>query len=138
MPPSKPIEDFAGLMALLLGLFMSAEVANVISHYVTLLIAAGCGAYLSITDNDREMTAAQAVGYVLVRMLLAVLLTVPTAMWLVSIGGAWLAPNITLVPIALGIGWLKDPKSVRDWVVARLAGFLGRRVDQQQGPKDGI
>lgn len=136
MPPSKQIEDFAGLMAALLGLVMSAEVAQVVSHYVTLVLAAGCGAYLSLTDNEKEMTSAQAVGYVLVRLVLAVLLTVPAAMWLVSVGGAWLAPNITLVPIALGIGWIKHPRDVRDWLLSQLPGN-SRKINPPEGPKNG-
>lgn len=116
-----------------IGLVTSLEFAQVVGPYAAIFVAGGAGAFLSITGNAAEMTARQAAAYVTVRIILAVLITVPLAKALATFGLAWLHPNITLIPLALGLGWVKDYDPVR----AYIAGKINLLVTRQVGPKDG-
>lgn len=100
--------DFVGLFILVSTWVFSAEVAAVIGPYMAIIVAAACGAGLSLSTRSKT-TRLGAVGYFVVVCTLATIVAGSIAAIL-----AWAHPGISeralLAPVALGIGWIGD-----DW-----------------------
>jgi hypothetical protein len=128
--PPKPPEDLIGLLIGLISLFTTAEVAQLVGPYVAILVASGAGAYLSISGTEDHMTLHRAASHFVLRVLVALVITVSLAKGIAAIGPAWLHPNITLVPLALGIGWVKDFNTVRAFVADKIKFFITKKVEE--------
>lgn len=129
-PPKDPIE----VIIALLGVITSLENAQLLGPYAAIIAAAGAGAYLSLTSNPRDMSTMRAIGYMLIRILLAVLITVPLARGLNSVA-PWLLPNFSLIPLALVIGWIKDYESVKSWLAQKIDRLISRKIESDGNGK---
>jgi len=120
--------DFVALVIALIAMITSIEVANIIGPYASIVVLACAGAALSLSTNGKEMTTHQAVGYVSLRVVLAVSLTVALAELLQKFV-PWLNPRYTLIPLAFAFGWIKDYDTVRDWFGRVVDRFVTKRID---------
>jgi len=120
--------DFVALVIALIAMITSVEVAQVIGPYASIVVLACAGAALSLSTNGKEMTTTQAVGYVSLRVVLAVSLTVALAELLQKFV-PWLNPRYTLIPLAFGIGWIRDYDTVRSWFGSVIDRLFTKRID---------
>lgn len=119
--------DATALLIFLLTFVTSREAAAVIGPYAAIIVAACGGAALSLSGNDKDMSLWRATWYVGVRVVLAVLIVVSLAKGIKS-GFGW-EPSVTLIPLAIGIGWIRDYDHVRSWVGGIIDKFFSRKAD---------
>jgi hypothetical protein len=84
---------------------------------------------VSLSGNDEPMTVPQALGYVLLRVLLATILTVGLAELLQHVIPA-IKPRYSLIPVAFAVGWIRDYSSLRSWLGDTIQAIVSRRVDR--------
>lgn len=100
--------DFIGFVVFMAAWAFNAEVAAVIGPYMAIIIAAACGAGLSLSARPKT-TRINAIGYFLVVCTMASIFTGSIAAIL-----AWAHPGLSeralLAPVAFVIGWIGD-----DW-----------------------
>jgi len=120
--------DFVALIIALFAMVTSVEIAQIIGPYASIMVLACAGAALSLSTNGKEMTTSQAVAYVSLRVVLAVALTVALAELLQKFV-PWLNPRYTLIPLAFGIGWIRDYDTVRNWIGGIIDRLTTKRVD---------
>lgn len=124
--PNEPLDVIALLVALL-TFVTSREVATILGPYAAIVVASCAGAAISLSGNDRDMTLRAASWYIAVRVLLAFILTVAMAKG-IEAGTGWKA-GVTLIPLAFGIGWIRDYDGVRSWAGGVIDKFLSRKAD---------
>lgn len=117
--------DVIALLVALLTFVTGREVAVLIGPYAAIMVAACAGAAVSLSGNDREMTVPRAIWYVTIRVLVAFTLTSALASALKN----WLSwnPAVTLIPLAFGIGWIRDYDGVRAWFGDVIDKFVSRK-----------
>ena len=119
--------DVIALLVALLTFVTSREIAAILGPYAAIVIAACAGAALSLSGNDKEMTLWRATWYVGVRILLAFVLTVALAKG-IKAQFEW-EPSVTLIPLAFGIGWVRDYDGMRSWAWGLIDKFFQRKAD---------
>ncbi len=134
MPSNEPA-DLIALLVALLSLIASKEVAALIGPYAAIFLLACAGAALSLSGNEKEMPPIKAVWYVTVRIMVAIALTGALAELLQNIA-PWMKPRYTLVPLAFGIGFIRDYESVRKWAGSVVTRFTDRGLGTPKGPTD--
>lgn len=120
--------DLVGLLIALLAFAFSKDVAAIVGPYAAIVILASAGAALSLSGHEEHFAPFRAFIYVLIRILVAVTLTVALAELLQHFVPSF-APRFTLVPLAFGIGWIRDYDAVRQWCAGIIARVVGRKVD---------
>lgn len=122
-----PLDVVAFLVALL-TFVTSKEIAYLLGPYAAIFVLASAGAALSLSSTDKVMTPVRATIYVSIRVLVAFVLTAAIAELLQNVI-PWAKPRYTLVPIAFGIGWIKDYDSVRKWVAEMIQKWTNKGID---------
>ena len=112
--------DFVGFVVGAVSLIAGVNVAHLVGPYAAIFVLSCGGAILSLTGNDKDMTGRQGIVYISVRVVVAWCLTVAAAELLQSFFPG-LKPRYTLIPIAFGIGY------IRDW--AHLQQIKNRLID---------
>lgn len=107
--------DVVALLIALVALIASKEIAHLVGPYAAIIVLACAGAALALSGHEEEVKGWDAVIYVAVRVLVAVVLTVTLAE-LAQFAFAWAKPRYTLIPLAFGIGWIRDYDDVRTTV----------------------
>ena len=126
MPPTDPVDLMGALVALLL-LVTSNEIAHTVGPMAAIIVAACAGAAISISGHEQEMKALRAMWYVTARVLVAVTLSSFVA-WMIQKATGWDARNL-LVPVAFGLGWIRDYDDLRKRLGAMLGRALTRKAD---------
>lgn len=127
MNHSDPV-DLITLLGALLAFIVSKEIAAIVSPYAGICVCACAGAAVSISGTDRKMTVPEAAWYVSMRVVVAIAVTVALAEVLNAVA-SWAKPRYTLIPLAFGIGWIKDYNSVRSWFGSIIDRFASRKAD---------
>ena len=122
-------QDFITVVVAILALVTSKELAALVGPYAGIAACACAGAAVSLSGNDEPMTVPQALGYVLLRVLLATILTVGLAELLQHVIPA-IKPRYSLIPLAFAIGWIRDYTSLRSWFGDTIQAIVSRRVDR--------
>jgi hypothetical protein len=122
-------QDFITVVVAILALVTSKELAGLVGPYAGIAACACAGAAVSLSGNDESMTVPQALGYVLLRVLLATILTVGLAELLQHVMPA-IKPRYSLIPLAFAIGWIRDYSSLRAWLGDTIQTIISRRVDR--------
>ena len=122
-------QDFITVIVAILALVTSKELAALVGPYAGIAACACAGAAVSLSGNDKPMTVAEACGFVLLRVLLATILTVGLAELLQNIIPA-IRPRYSLIPLAFAIGWINDYSGVRAWLGETIRAIVSRRVDR--------
>lgn len=122
--------DLVGVIVALLTFIVSKDVANTVGPYAAIVILAAAGAALSLSGSETEAGKfnLKAIGYVGVRIFLAVSLTVVIAELLEKIV-PWLQPRFSLSPIAFAIGWIRDYDQVRSFFGRMIERFTEKKID---------
>ena len=120
--------DFVTLFIALFAMVTSLEVAHLVGPYAAIIVLAAAGAALALSTNKEEMRLIQAVWYICIRMILAISLTVALAEFMQAIAPI-LKPRYTLIPVAFGIGWIKDYSEIRTWLGSIINRWASKRVD---------
>ena len=126
MPP-EPL-DLVSLLIAILAFIVSKEIATAVGPYAAIVVLACAGAALSLSGIERQFNFPKAVWYVSIRILVAVVLTVSLAELLQHFA-PWAKPRYTLIPLAFGIGWIRDYDSVRSWCRDLILRVINKRVD---------
>lgn len=119
--------DVVSLLVALVAFVVSKELAHLVGPYAAIVVLAAAGASLSLSGHDEEITGAHAFVYVAVRVLVAAVLTVSLAE-LLQLMVPWAKPRYTLVPLAFGIGWIRDYREVGAIAGDLVTSFLKRKV----------
>jgi hypothetical protein len=120
--------DFIALVIAIMAAITSKEVANLIGPYAAVIVLALAGSGLALSSYDKVMSAFESLRYVLVRMLLAVTLTVSVAELLQAVI-PWAKPRYSMLPIAFGIGMIRDYKAVMTWLGESIKGVVGKKLN---------
>jgi len=124
--------DVVSLLIALVAIIASKEIAHLVGPYAAIVVLACAGASLSLSGSDENLTGFRAVVYIGVRVLVAVVLTVTLAE-LLQVAVPWLKPCYTLVPLAFGIGWIRDYSAVREWLGGIVDGIVKRKAGNGKG-----
>ena len=124
-------QDIVSILIALIAFVVSKEVAHLVGPYAAIVVLACAGAALSLSGNEDDLTYGHAVMYVGVRVLVAVVLTVAIAELMHNVI-PWAKPRVTLVPLAFGIGWVKDYGGIRTWLGEIIDKFATRRAGGDQ------
>lgn len=127
MPNNDP-QDLITVIVALLAMITGQELANLIGPYAGIAALATAGAAVSLSGNEQKMTNWQACGYVSIRVLAATVLTVGVAELLQMIA-PWAKPRYSLIPLAFGIGWIRDYNTVRTFLGDLIGRIANKRVD---------
>jgi hypothetical protein len=119
--------DLVSLLIAVIALIASKEIAFLVGPYAAIVVLACSGAALSLSGNETEMNYKASIWYVMVRVLLAVVLTVSIAELLQHIV-PWAKPRTTLIPLAFAIGWIKDYGTVRSFFGSVISRFASKKV----------
>ena len=120
--------DFIALVIAIMAAITSKEVANLIGPYAAVIVLALAGSGLALSSYDKVLSAFESFRYVLVRMLLAVTLTVSVAELLQAVI-PWAKPRYSMLPIAFGIGMIRDYKAVMTWLGESIKGVVGKKLN---------
>lgn len=124
---SDPV-DIVSLLVALLAIIASKEIAALVGPYAAIFVLASAGAALSLSSTEKVMTPVGAMLYVSIRVLVAVVLTAAIAELLQNVI-PWAKPRYTLVPLAFGIGWIKDYDTVKAWLASLIDKWASKRMD---------
>lgn len=116
-------EDFVGLLIALISMITGREMAALLGPYAAIIVLAVGGAMVALNGHEDEMTAWQAARYVLVRVVLAVGLTVSLAELLTG-WVPWAKPRYTLIPLAFAIGYIRDYQAAIKFIWEKIASLL--------------
>lgn len=125
-------QDFIGLVVAVMAALTSKEIAHLVGPYAAMLVLAVAGSGLALSSNDKVMTAFESMRYVSVRVLLAVTLTVSVGE-LVQAVVPWAKLRYLILPIAFGIGMVKDYRAVVSWA----GGLIRSAFENVLGKKNG-
>lgn len=118
-------QDFIGFVIAITAAYGPTKWA--ISFEVSaVIVLALAGSGLALTSYEKAMTAFESCRYVAIRVLLAVTLTVSVAELLQAVM-PWAKPRYTLLPIAFGIGMIKDYKSLMGWLGESIKNAVGKK-----------
>ena len=120
--------DLLTFLVAILTLVTSREVATLVSPYAAIMVAASAGATLALSGKEETLTWSRGLVYLLVRILLAVTITVTLAE-LLQLVFPQMKPRYTLIPLALGIGWIRDYDQIRAWFGEMIDRFTKKRID---------
>lgn len=123
--------DVVSLLVALVALIASKELAHLVGPYAAIVVLAAAGASLSLSGHDEEITGAQAFIYVSVRVLVAASLTVALAE-LLQLAVPWAKPRYTLVPLAFGIGWIRDYREVGTMIGDIITNIIKKRAGDER------
>lgn len=112
--------DFIALVVAILAMLTSHQVAGLIGPYAAIAVLAIAGAGISFSLNEGEFSIWQAMYYVSIRVLLAVVITVSMAELLVQFVD-WAKPRYTIAPLALVIGLITDFKKAWGFIKENFA-----------------
>lgn len=118
--------DFVAFVVAVLAMIASKEVAVLVGPYAAIMVLACAGSALSLSLSDQEFTLRQAVFYVTLRVLLAIVLTIALAQLLESVA-SWAKPKYTVAPLAFVIGYIRDYKAVFKWLAETAKGLVGKK-----------
>ncbi len=126
---SQPL-DLVGIIIAVLSYMVSKDVAATVGPYAAIMILSCAGAALSLSGSETEAGKfnLKAVWYVIVRIFLAVALTIVIAELLEKLV-PWLQPRYSLSPIAFAIGWIRDYDQVKTFLADLIKRFAEKRVD---------
>jgi len=124
--------DVVSLLIALVAIIASKEIAHLVGPYAAIVVLACAGASLSLSGSDENLSGFRAVLYIGVRVLVAVVLTVTLAE-LLQVAVPWLKPRYTLVPLAFGIGWIRDYAALRDWLGDLIGAIVKRKAGNGKG-----
>lgn len=109
--------DIVALLVALLAFVTSREVAYLLGPYAAIIVASSAGAALSLSSTESPLPKWwQPIVFVSVRVVVAVVLTVAIANAIVT--GTEVKAGLFLIPVAFGIGAIRDYGSVLRWVGA--------------------
>ncbi len=118
--------DFVALVIAIAGMLFSQEIARVVGPYAAIMVLACAGAALSLSISDEEFSTTKAVGYVTLRVLLALVLTISLAELLESVA-SWAKPKYTISPLAFAIGYIRDYRATMNWFAEVIRGLVSRK-----------
>jgi len=118
--------DFVAFVVAVLAMIASKEVAVLVGPYAAIMVLACAGSALSLSLSDQDFTLRQAVFYVTLRVLLAIVLTIALAQLLESVA-SWAKPKYTVAPLAFVIGYIRDYKAVFKWLAETAKGLVGKK-----------
>lgn len=118
--------DFVAFVVAILAMIASKEVAVLVGPYAAIMVLACAGSALSLSLSDQDFTLRQAVFYVTLRVLLAIVLTIALAQLLESVA-SWAKPKYTVAPLAFVIGYIRDYKAVFKWLAETVKGLVGKK-----------
>lgn len=124
--PTDPV-DLMGFLVALLLLVTSNEIAQAVGPMAAIIVAASAGAAISISGHEQEMRALRAMWYVTVRVMVAVALS-SSVSWAIHKATGWDARTM-LVPVAFGLGWIRDYDELRKRVGVVLGRVFTRKLD---------
>lgn len=120
--------DIVALLVALMAVITTDTMAQQLGPYFAIALLAAGGALIALSGRHDDMSTFQSLRFVLVRVLIALVLTVSVAQGVARIWPA-IEPRYSLVPIALLIGWVRDYNAVLSWIGAKIAGLFGRKID---------
>jgi len=120
--------DFLEFVVAIVAWLASREVAATVGPFSAIIVLACAGAALSLSGTPNQLKYTNALVYIGIRALVAIVLTVSLAELLQKII-PWMEPRYTLTPIAFAIGWIKDYNSVRSWVGSVIDRWTSKRID---------
>ena len=120
--------DFIGFVIAIMAAITSKEIAHLVGPYAAVIVLAVAGSGLALSSNDKMMTAWESARYAAIRVLLAVTLTVSVAELLEAVM-PWLKPRYTMLPIAFGIGMIKDYPALMKWIGESIKSAVGRKIN---------
>jgi len=121
-------QDFIGFVIAIMAALTSKEIAHLVGPYAAVIVLALAGSGLALTSYEKAMTAFESCRYVAIRVLLAVTLTVSVAELLQAVM-PWAKPRYTLLPIAFGIGMIKDYKALMGWLGESIKNAVGKKIN---------
>ena len=124
-------QDIVSVLVAIIALIASKEIAHLVGPYAAIVVLASAGASLSLSGHEDQFTYWRAILYVWVRIMVAVVLTVTLAELLEKVV-PWASPRYTLVPLAFGIGWIRDYTAIRTWIGSVINRVVGKRVGDEQ------
>lgn len=128
--------DVVALLVALLAFVTSREVAHLLGPYAAIIVAASAGSALSLSSVEKVMPKWwQPMAFIFVRIGAAVVLTVTIAEVAHS-QFPGLQPRSLLVPLAFGIGWMRDYGAAMRWIGSALKKALPGWLSNL-GRKDG-
>ena len=120
--------DFLEFVLAIIAWIASREVAATVGPYAAIIVLACAGAALSLSGTQGQLKYTNALLYIGIRAMVAIVLTVTLAELLQKVV-PWASPRYTLTPIAFAIGWIKDYNSVRAWLGGLIDRWANKRVD---------
>lgn len=124
-------QDVVSLLVALVALIASKEIAHLVGPYAAIVVLACAGASLSLSGHEDQFTYGKALIFVAVRVMVAVVLTVTLAELLEKVV-PWASPRHTLVPLAFGIGWIRDYRPVREFFGDIIRRIVAKKVGDEQ------
>lgn len=125
--------DLMALLVVLLTAITTQEVARAVGPYAAIFVASCGGAALKLSEikyqpgTELPLNRWFACRYILVRILLATVITVTVAN-LLQIVAPWAKPQYTLIPIALVLGY--DYKVTFNWIGALMDKWANRQIEK--------
>jgi branched-subunit amino acid transport protein len=128
MPPANadPV-DLIALIVAIVTYIATKEVAELISPYIAIVMAAGIAAAWALS-REGELTGAQSAKFFGLRILTAVVYSVMIAN-LIHLGFSWMAPRYTAVPIAGVIGLVKNADELKQYIADFVGWFKSSKKD---------
>lgn len=123
--------DVVSLLVAIIAIIASKEVAHLVGPYAAICVLACAGSALALSGHEEELTNGKAIWFILVRVMVAVTLTVAVAEMLQNIV-PWMKPRYTLVPLAFGIGWIRDYTEIRSWLGRTIDRITTRKIDDSK------
>ncbi len=118
--------DFVAFVVAVLAMIASKEVAILVGPYAAIMVLACSGAALGLSLSDNDFSLRQAIFYVTLRVLLAIVLTIALAQLLESVA-SWAKPKYTVAPLAFVIGYIRDYRAVFNWFAEIVKGLVGKK-----------
>lgn len=120
--------DIVALLIAVMAMITTDAMAQQIGPYCAIALLAAGGALIALTARHDDMSTFQSLRFVMVRVLIALVLTVSIAQGVQRFWPA-IEPRYSLVPIALLIGWVRDYNAVLAWCGTKIAALFGRKID---------
>jgi hypothetical protein len=125
MTPTKDPADLIGFIAAVVTYFASKEIADVVSPYIGIIIAATMAAGWALSRAG-QLTGFQSVKFMLLRVGTAAIFAVTLAK-LIHAVAPWAAVSVTMIPIAFLIGLVKDLDELKEYKDGFINWFKGKK-----------
>ena len=99
--------NFVDFVVGIVTLFAGANIAYLVGPYAAIFVVSCGGAILSLSGSDKDMSVRESVAYITVRVVVACCVTVALAELLQYLFPK-MQPKYSLIPIAFGIGYIRD------------------------------